>query len=74
MFTIYFTTLGRGVSIQPGPHVLNHSLSLLEDLAEHGGLPKFIVREFEEYLRYGLLSAGCLHLQRIVANFHRPRS
>jgi|GEM_PF-1169635 len=35
---------------------------VLEDLAEHGGLPKFVVREFEEYLRCGLLSAGCLHL------------
>jgi hypothetical protein len=27
-----------------------------------GRLPKFIIREFEEYLRCGLLSEGCLHL------------
>jgi len=39
-----------------------HWPQVLEDLAEHGGLPKFVVREFEEYLRCGLLSAGCLHL------------
>jgi len=39
-----------------------HWPQLLEDLAEHSSLPKFVVREFEEYLRCGLLSAGCLHL------------
>jgi|GEM_PF-4500369 len=29
---------------------------------QQGGLPKFVVREFEEYLRCGLLSAGSVHL------------
>jgi hypothetical protein len=33
-----------------------------EQLEEAGGLPKFVVREFEEYLKCGLLEEGCLHL------------
>ena len=36
--------------------------ALRERAEEQGGLPKFVVREFEEYLRCGVLSAGCLHL------------
>jgi len=48
--------LVSGLAVDPSRSLL------LEDLAEHGGLPKFVVREFEEYLRCGLLSAGCLHL------------
>jgi hypothetical protein len=31
-------------------------------MAESGGLPKFVVKEFEEFLKYGILEAGCLHL------------
>jgi hypothetical protein len=33
-----------------------------ERMEESGGLPKFVVREFEEYLRCGILEEGCLHL------------
>ena len=29
---------------------------------EHGGLPKFVVREFEEFLRCGVLSHGLVHV------------
>ncbi len=31
--------------------------------AEGGGLPQFVVREFEEYLRCGLLEHGLVHLE-----------
>lgn len=31
-------------------------------LEEQGGLPKVVLREFEEYLRCGILEEGCLHL------------
>ena len=33
-----------------------------ERVEDAGGLPKFIVREFEEYLKCGILEHGCLHL------------
>src|SRR6266851_2872032 len=33
-----------------------------ERAEEAGGLPRFIEREFEEYLRCGVLEWGCLHL------------
>lgn len=33
-----------------------------ERMEESGGLPKFIVQEFEEYLKCGILEEGCLHL------------
>ena len=33
-----------------------------ERAEEAGGLPRFVVREFEEYLRCGRLEYGCLHL------------
>jgi hypothetical protein len=33
-----------------------------ERAEEAGGLPRFVVREFEEYLRSGRLEHGCLHL------------
>ena len=39
-----------------------HFPAVRERAEEHGGLPKFVVREFEEYLRCGILSEGCLHL------------
>jgi hypothetical protein len=29
---------------------------------EHGGLPRFVIKQFEEYLRCGRLDHGCLHL------------
>jgi hypothetical protein len=33
-----------------------------ERVEDAGGLPKFIVKEFEEYLKCGILEHGCLHL------------
>jgi Putative transposase/Transposase zinc-binding domain len=33
-----------------------------ERMGESGGLPKFVVREFEEFLKCGILEEGCLHL------------
>jgi hypothetical protein len=33
-----------------------------ERAEEAGGLPRFVEREFEEYLRCGILEWGCLHL------------
>jgi hypothetical protein len=39
-----------------------HWPAVRERAEEQGGLPKFVVREFEEYLRCGVLSEGCLHL------------
>ncbi len=40
-----------------------HWDAFLERAEEVGGLPKFVVREFEEYLRCGRLEHGCLHLE-----------
>jgi hypothetical protein len=31
-------------------------------MEESGGLPKFVVKEFEGYLKCGILEEGCLHL------------
>ena len=39
-----------------------HFPAVRERAEERGGLPKFVVREFEDYLRCGILSEGCLHL------------
>jgi len=39
-----------------------HWPKFLERAEEHGGLPRFVVKEFEEYLRCGRLERGCLHL------------
>jgi hypothetical protein len=33
-----------------------------ERMEQSGGLPKFVVREFEEFLKCGILEEGCLHL------------
>jgi len=35
-----------------------------ERMEENGGLPKFVVNEFEDYLDCGRLEAGCLRLER----------
>ena len=43
--------------------VAEHWPAFLEQAEEHGGLPRFVVKEFEEYLRCGLLEHGCLHLE-----------
>ena len=37
--------------------------AFLERAEEAGGLPKFVVREFEEYLTCGLLERGLVHLR-----------
>ena len=42
--------------------VAGHWPAFLEQAEEHGGLPRFVVKEFEEYLRCGRLEHGCLHL------------
>ncbi|GMV13973.1 MAG: hypothetical protein AMXMBFR56_21970 [Polyangiaceae bacterium] len=42
--------------------VAEHWPAFLERAEEHGGLPRFVVKEFEEYLRCGRLEHGCLHL------------
>jgi Transposase zinc-binding domain len=42
--------------------VAEHWPAFLERAEGHGGLPRFVVKEFEQYLRCGLLEHGCLHL------------
>ena len=42
-----------------------------ERAEEQGGLPKFVVKEFEEYLRCGLLEHGCLRLACCRCGFER---
>lgn len=42
--------------------VAEHWPAFVERAEEHGGLPRFVVKEFEEYLRCGRLEHGCLHL------------
>jgi hypothetical protein len=42
--------------------VAKHWPALREMLEQAGGLPRFVVREFDEYLRCGILEEGCLHL------------
>lgn len=42
--------------------VAEHWPAFLEQAEEHGGLPRFVTAEFEEYLRCGLLEHGCLRL------------
>ena len=42
--------------------VAEHWPAFLERAGEHGGLPRFVVKEFEEYLRCGRLEHGCLHM------------
>jgi hypothetical protein len=41
-----------------------HCGSFREQAEEAGGLPRFVVREVEEYLRCGRLDHGCLRLRR----------
>jgi hypothetical protein len=52
---------------QPECAVLHQTLSahfaqFQERADEHGGLPKFLVREVEEHLRCGILESGCVLL------------
>ena len=42
--------------------VARHWQSFMEQADEHGGLPKFVVREVEDYLDCGILSRGCVVL------------
>jgi len=39
-----------------------HWAEFCERAEEAGGLPRFVVREVEEYLRCGLLENGCVHV------------
>jgi len=43
--------------------VETHWPRFLERAEEHGGLPGFVIRDFEEYLRCGILEHGFAHLQ-----------
>jgi Putative transposase/Transposase zinc-binding domain len=40
-----------------------HWAAFSERLEQHGGLPRFVAREFEEYLKCGLLDFGFLELE-----------
>ena len=40
-----------------------HWPAFLERAEEAGGLPKFVVRELDEYLRCGLLEHGLIHFR-----------
>jgi hypothetical protein len=42
--------------------IAEHWPAFRERAEEAGGLPRFIVEEFDEYLRCGILEHGCLHL------------
>lgn len=42
--------------------VREHWPLFLERAEAHGGLPRFVVRDFEEYLRCGVLEHGLVHL------------
>ena len=42
--------------------VERHWPAFREQAEERGGLPKFVVKEVEEYLRCGILEHGCLRL------------
>jgi len=42
--------------------VQTHWPMFLEQAEEHGGLPRFVVREFEVYLKCGLLEHGLVRL------------
>ena len=45
--------------------------SFQEQAAEHGGLPKFVARELDEYLRCGILEYGCLAIACDRCGFER---
>jgi hypothetical protein len=43
--------------------IAEHWHNFRERLSEHGGLPRFVEREFEAYLRCGILDFGFLELE-----------
>lgn len=43
--------------------IAEHWPAFCERLAEHGGLPRFVEREFESYLQCGILEFGFLELE-----------
>lgn len=51
--------------------VSRHWPAFLERAEEHGGLPRFVVREVEEYLRCGLLEHGCVRVACSSCAFER---
>jgi hypothetical protein len=51
--------------------VERHWPAFRERAEEHGGLPRFVVREVEEYLRCGLLERGCVRVACCSCGFER---
>ncbi|MBM4223907.1 MAG: transposase [Gammaproteobacteria bacterium] len=51
--------------------VERHWPAFREQAEEQGGLPKFVVKEVEEYLRCGILEHGCLRLACCRCGFER---
>ncbi len=51
--------------------VERHWPAFREQAEEQGGLPKFVEREVEEYLRCGILEHGCLRLACARCGFER---
>src|SRR5829696_705253 len=51
--------------------VEQHGPALRERAEEAGGLPRFVVRELEEFLRCGRLEFGCLRLACDECGFER---
>ncbi len=51
--------------------IRDHWPSFLEGAEEAGGLPRFVVREVEEYLRCGLLEHGCVRVGCCRCGFER---
>jgi hypothetical protein len=51
--------------------VEQHWPAFVERIEEAGGLPRFVVREMEEYLHCGRLAFGCLRLACDECGFER---
>ena len=51
--------------------VERHCSAFHDQAEERGGLPKFVVKEMEEYLRCGILEHGCLRLACCRCGFER---
>ncbi|MFO0619670.1 MAG: transposase, partial [Polyangiaceae bacterium] len=67
---------GPHTSYRPEETVLYQTVatywpSFQEQAAEHGGLPKFVARELDEYLRCGILEYGCLAIACDRCGFER---
>ena len=51
--------------------VERHWSAFHDQAEEQGGLPKFVVKKMEEYLRCGILEHGCLRLACCRCGFER---